>query len=59
MKTIALVLSLYFVSGCGWMSRKLAWWSDYAEVCAGGVLYYQFTSGAAPAYTLDGKLKSC
>ena len=48
------------VSGCGRIDR---WWAgttgSAVETCERGVVYYQFTSGAAPAYTVDGKLIPC
>jgi|CXWL01.1.fsa_nt_gi hypothetical protein len=60
MKKLAVILVILFMTqGCGWISRKLAWWTDYSEICVKGVLYYQFTSGASVAYNVDGSVKRC
>lgn len=60
MKMIIVAMSIVMLSGCGRIDR---WWAGTTggavETCERGVVYYQFTSGAAPAYTADGKLVPC
>lgn len=60
MRALLVVSLMLVLSGCGRLDR---WWASTtggaAESCERGVLYYQFTSGAAPAYTIDGKLIPC
>lgn len=57
---LAIVLSLSLtLSGCGVWERFFGSITGFSEICARGVVYYQFTSGAAPAYTADGKLVRC
>ncbi len=47
------------MTGCGWVGRKIAWWSEYSKVCIAGVTYYQFDSGAALGVDLNGKPIPC
>jgi hypothetical protein len=54
-----LVILGVLLAGCGRIDKIEAVITGYAKNCIGGVLYYQFTSGAAPAYTIDGKLVAC
>ncbi len=60
MKRLVILGLVVMLSGCGRLDR---WWAGTTggavETCERGVLYYQFTSGAAPAYTIDGKLIPC
>jgi len=52
-----LTLSL---AGCGWFEKNVvATTTGYSRMCADGVLYYQFSSGVAVAYTQEGKVKTC
>ena len=60
MKTTILILaSAMLMTGCGWFDRVAATATGYSRVCVDGVEYLQFTSGAAVAYTRDGKVKTC
>lgn len=59
-KTILILSSVLVLSGCGWFDRKMASVTGGAtKTCMDGVLYYQFTSGAAVAYNQDGTVKTC
>lgn len=53
------VIVVLLLSGCGVGDRVVGGITGFARTCADGVMYYQFTSGAAPAYNLDGTLKAC
>lgn len=54
------ILSALALTGCGAFDRGYVWFTgDASEVCKRGVLYYQFTSGSAPAYKADGALITC
>lgn len=60
LKIIALfAVSLLLLVSCGKMDQMEAHYTGYSKICVNGVLYYQFTSGATPAYTIDGKLIPC
>ena len=61
MKTIVAMICVGLaMSGCGRLDRWFAGVTGGAsESCMRGVLYYQFTSGAAPAYKPDGTLITC
>ena len=61
MKRLVLVMALGVVAltGCGKISRVEAAWTGHSIECVNGVSYVQFTSGAAPLYTIDGKLIAC
>lgn len=60
MKVAAAFLLALSLTGCGWFDREVAKLTGTAsEACMRGVLYYQFTSGAAPAYRPDGTLITC
>jgi hypothetical protein len=51
---------MLLLAGCGRLDRWFAGVTGGAsESCMRGVLYYQFTSGAAPAYRPDGSLITC
>lgn len=60
MKMIIVLLSVMMLSGCGRIDR---WWAGTTggavSSCVNGVTYYQFTSGATVAYTIDGRLIPC
>lgn len=60
MRILVCVLVCLTLGGCGRIDR---WWAgttgSATETCERGVVYYQFTSGATPAYTIDGKLIPC
>ncbi len=57
---VAAVCAVLIVAGCGRLDRWFAGITGGAsESCMRGVLYYQFTSGAAPAYKPDGSLITC
>jgi len=57
---VAAVGAVLLVTGCGRLDRWFAGVTGGAsESCMRGVLYYQFTSGAAPAYKPDGTLITC
>ena len=62
MKSLLIMLAVTIVvalAGCGKMDQMEAHFTGYSKICVDGVWYIQFTSGAVPAYTLDGKLQSC
>lgn len=59
MKTIAAALIALALAGCGSADRLIGSVTGFARTCVDGVLYYQFTSGAAVAYAPDGKIKTC
>lgn len=46
-------------SGCGKTDQLVAHYTGYSKICVDGVKYLQFTSGASPQYTVDGKLVAC
>jgi hypothetical protein len=57
---LAALCAMHLMSGCGRLDRWFAGVTGGAsESCMRGVLYYQFTSGAAPAYKPDGSLITC
>jgi hypothetical protein len=57
---VAALCAALLVAGCGRLDRWFAGVTGGAsESCMRGVLYYQFTSGAAPAYKPDGSLITC
>jgi hypothetical protein len=57
---IALLL-LLSLTGCGWLSREFAKLGGYSLICVEetGVMYVQFSSGAAPLIDQNGKPKAC
>lgn len=61
MKNVVMILTACaFLTGCGWIDREVAKATGKAsKTCMDGVLYYQFTSGAAVAYNKDGSIKVC
>jgi ABC-type glycerol-3-phosphate transport system substrate-binding protein len=60
MKYLVLILAAAALTGCGKIDRMFASFTgDASKTCVDGVTYLQFTSGAAPQYTIDGKLVSC
>lgn len=57
---VILICAAMVLSGCGWLDREVAKMTGSAsKSCLSGVLYYQFTSGAAVAYNTDGSVKTC
>jgi hypothetical protein len=57
---LAYVLSILAFAGCGYVDRAGSTISGQpSKICAGGVVYLQFTSGATPAYHQDGSLIKC
>lgn len=59
-KTILILSTVLVLGGCGWFDRQVASVVGGAtKTCMSGVLYYQFTSGAAVAYNPDGTVKTC
>jgi len=54
-----LIAAILALSGCGVADRMIGSATGFARTCVDGVLYYQFTSGAAVAYSPDGKVKAC
>lgn len=60
MKAVAIVLAALSLSGCGAFDRFSAYVTGSASyACMDGVLYYQFTSGAALAVDQAGKPRTC
>lgn len=60
MKKLIIFSAILVLSGCGKVDRMVASMTGSASTsCEGGVLYYQFTSGAAVAYNTDGTVKLC
>lgn len=60
MKYVIVGLCAMFIVGCGKIDRTIAAYTGKpANVCVSGVLYYQFTTGAAVAYNKDGTVKVC
>lgn len=60
MKKLIILSAVLMLSGCGKVDRMVAGWTGSASTsCESGVLYYQFTSGAAVAYNTDGTVKLC
>jgi len=53
------ILAILTLSGCGVLERSTATLTGYSSICVGGVMYYQFTSGASVAYNKDGSIKLC
>ena len=53
---IAITLSL---AACGKLEQLEAHYTGWAKICIDGVTYIQFTSGATPQYTIDGKFVPC
>lgn len=47
------------MTGCGWVGRHIAWWSDYSRVCVAGVTYYQFTDGTTRGDDIHGNPIPC
>ena len=60
MKTSMLLVAILALTGCGRIDRGMANFTGKgSEVCQGGVLYLQFTSGVSVAYTPAGLIKTC
>ena len=60
MKKIILISVLISLTGCGKIDRMVAGFTGNAsEVCQGGVVYLQFTSGVSVKYNRDGKIVTC
>lgn len=61
MKKYLALLALIPLAGCGWFDRLEAYATSYSLVCVKntGVMYVQFSSGAAPLYKADGSLVQC
>lgn len=59
MKYLVILSAAVILSGCGWFDRQVAQFTGHGKVCIDGVTYLQFTSGATPQYTIDGKLVAC
>lgn len=59
MKTLFIVLAVLSLTACGKVDRMVASITGEAKTCVDGVTYLQFTSGATPQYTIDGKLVAC
>ena len=59
-KLIVVLVVLGMLTGCGKVNRVFSnYMGTGAEVCQGGVVYLQFSSGVSVAYTPDGKIKTC
>jgi len=59
-KVIAGIVVVLTLTGCGWFDRKIAAITGGAsKTCVDGVMYLQFTSGAAVQYSQDGKVVDC
>jgi hypothetical protein len=58
---LLLAALLMTLSGCGYINRHIAFWTDYSLICVEEthVMYVQFSSGAAPLVDQDGKPQSC
>ena len=57
---IASIVALIALSGCGKIDKTIAGFTGNAsEVCQGGVIYLQFTSGTSVKYNPDGKIATC
>lgn len=60
MKTMLAVCCVLMLSGCGYFDKVAAHYTgNGSEVCQGGVIYLQFTSGVSVKYTPDGKIATC
>lgn len=59
MNKYLLMIITFILSGCGYVNRGIATFTDYSTICIKGVTYIQFTSGATPMYNIDGKLVGC
>lgn len=60
MKILIALILITMLTSCGAADRAWSWATgDAGETCMAGVLYYQFTSGAAVAYNTDGTVKTC
>ena len=59
MKTLAFLVALVSLSGCGWFGRATATVTGYSTACVEGVRYIQFASGATVMYRPDGKVATC
>lgn len=59
-KLLAMVVCVGLLSGCGVTDHVGAMLTGKgSEVCQGGVVYLQFTSGVTPKYKPDGSLYTC
>lgn len=59
MKSIILIASVLFLSGCGAINRMVASTLGVARECVNGVSYLQFPSGAALEVDINGKPVCC
>lgn len=61
MKKIIAIALLLTLTGCGWLSREVAKLGGYSLICVDetGVMYVQFSSGAAPLLDRNGKPQAC
>jgi hypothetical protein len=59
MRYVLILAMLPLLSGCGWVNRADGYLTGYSFVCVKGVTYVQFPTGAAPLYSIDGKLIPC
>lgn len=61
MKKYIILLSLLALTGCGYLKRTFAIWTEYSIICVAetNTQYVQFSSGAAPLLGLDGKPVKC
>ena len=61
-RVILALIATASLAGCaqGQWDRQMATWTGQpAKTCVDGVVYLQFTSGAAVAVTPDGKPRAC
>jgi len=57
---LLITLSASNLIGCGKIQKTMSSISgDGTEICQGGVLYLQFTSGVSVAYNPNGTIKTC
>lgn len=61
LKLTTTLVALLALSGCGYINRHIAFWTDYSLICVTEthVQYVQFSSGAAPLIDKDGKPVGC
>lgn len=56
---ISIALLAFLLSACGAADRGIATMSGYSQTCIKGVVYYQFTSGAAIGVDQAGRVLTC
>ena len=54
-----LIISIFFLVGCGNFSKSIAEIKGHSEICIDGVTYLQFTSGATVKYNKTGTISTC